>query len=120
MSANIQMRRDEEGVVTLVFDQQDSGANVFTRELLQEFEAKIAELEQDQAVKGLILLSAKQSVFIAGADISQFAELDDATKAAEVIQAGQQLFRRVEQLPFPTVAAIHGAALGGGCEFEHF
>jgi 3-hydroxyacyl-CoA dehydrogenase/enoyl-CoA hydratase/3-hydroxybutyryl-CoA epimerase len=67
-------------------------------------------------LRGLVLRSAKPSGFIAGADIREIMTLAGDARALEMIELGQRLFSRLEALPYPTVAAIHGYALGGGLE----
>ena len=63
-----------------------------------------------------MLISAKKSGFIAGADIREFTGIRDETSGYTLIRRGQQVFDRLEALPCPSVAAIHGFALGGGLE----
>jgi 3-hydroxyacyl-CoA dehydrogenase/enoyl-CoA hydratase/3-hydroxybutyryl-CoA epimerase len=66
--------------------------------------------------RALVVLSAKTSGFVAGADIKDFTNLATADEAYTLIRAGQQVFDRIEALPCPSVAAINGFALGGGLE----
>jgi 3-hydroxyacyl-CoA dehydrogenase/enoyl-CoA hydratase/carnithine racemase len=63
-----------------------------------------------------MVLTGKPFVFCVGADIEEFTKLPSAAAALEGTRAGRDLFRRIRSLPFPTVAAINGAALGGGLE----
>ncbi|MFQ6024703.1 MAG: enoyl-CoA hydratase-related protein, partial [Acidiferrobacterales bacterium] len=104
---------DERAIVTL--DVVGSSANVLSREVLQEFDDILAEVK-NKPLTGLIIRSNKQSGFIAGADVREFQHIDDATRAAELARTGQQVFNRLADLPFPTVAVIHGYCLGGGLE----
>ncbi len=107
--------RDENGVVTLIFDHPDRSANLFDRETFAELEEHFDYLETDPAITGLILRSAKPAVFIAGADLKALAEAT-SDEAETLLVRGQALFNRVAALRIPTVAAIHGACLGGGLE----
>ena len=66
--------------------------------------------------RAVVLQSAKDGGFVAGADITEFADLTDLEQAYQLVRAGQLVFDRLEALPMPTVAAIHGFALGGGLE----
>jgi 3-hydroxyacyl-CoA dehydrogenase/enoyl-CoA hydratase/carnithine racemase len=72
------------------------------------------ELERDDFAA--LVLTGKPYMFSAGADIDEFPELRDPTAAAAGSRAGHELFARLAALPFPSVAAINGAALGGGLE----
>lgn len=114
---NIRRETLEDGIQHLVFDRPDSGANIFDRATMEELDRHLDDIEKEANVRGLVISSAKKSIFIAGADIKELlaADLSDADLRA-VGEKGQQVFNRIEALPFPTVAAIHGAAMGGGCE----
>ncbi len=63
-----------------------------------------------------MIRSAKEGGFVAGADITEFGGFTDLEQAYQLVRTGQQVFDRIEALPMPTVAAIHGFALGGGLE----
>jgi 3-hydroxyacyl-CoA dehydrogenase / enoyl-CoA hydratase / 3-hydroxybutyryl-CoA epimerase len=69
-------------------------------------------------IDALVLLSGKTGNFIAGADIGMFTEVKTADDATELSRGGQKLFDHWEDLPFPTIAAVDGACLGGGCELS--
>src|SRR5205823_14362390 len=66
--------------------------------------------------KGLIINSAKRAIFIAGADLKMLGEDASTDEVRQLIELGQSVMNRLAALPFPTVAAIHGAAVGGGYE----
>lgn len=104
---------------TLVFDLPGERVNKLNRAVIREFDELIGRLEklgQDGEVDAVVLLSAKPGNFIAGADIEMFTEVKTAEEAQALSQMGQKLLNRWEDLPFPTVAAVDGACLGGGCE----
>ena len=104
-------------VVTITFDQENSIANVFNEELLEELAQEIRFVEDHQGeFKGVIFQSAKPSIFIAGADLKSFADDPTPERISYLIELGQQIFNRIEDLRIPTVAAIHGACVGGGYE----
>jgi 3-hydroxyacyl-CoA dehydrogenase/enoyl-CoA hydratase/3-hydroxybutyryl-CoA epimerase len=107
--------RDGEGIAWLILDRPGSSTNVLSSEVLKELAALLDELERSPPA-GLIVISAKASGFIAGADIKEFTSLTSAEGAYQLIHAGQQVIGRIEALPCPSVAAIHGFALGGGFE----
>lgn len=88
--------------------------NALDAEFLQQIGTAVAELERDDAVRAVMFRSAIPGIFIAGADINAFKRPETTTAA---IGAFQDCFNRIEGLPKPTIAAIGGHALGGGCEF---
>ncbi len=104
-----------DGVALLTFDLQGGSANTLGSAAMTELNECLAGIETSGA-KALVIRSAKDSGFIAGADISEFSGLADLEKAYQLVRTGQKVFDRIESLPVPTVAAIHGFALGGGLE----
>ena len=108
--------KDDRGVVTLVFDTPEKAVNVLCFDALYEFDQILRTLEKDNSVKALFIESAKDSIFIAGADIKEIKAFQDEKEIIEKLSQGQAIFNRLENLPFPTVAVIDGACLGGGLE----
>jgi 3-hydroxyacyl-CoA dehydrogenase/enoyl-CoA hydratase/3-hydroxybutyryl-CoA epimerase len=106
---------DADGIAWLGINCPGSGANTLGREVMAELDSRLAEIEQIRP-QGVVVWSAKDSGFIAGADIGEFSGLTDSGTAYELVRAGQQVLERLASLPCPTVAAIHGFALGGGLE----
>jgi 3-hydroxyacyl-CoA dehydrogenase/enoyl-CoA hydratase/3-hydroxybutyryl-CoA epimerase len=113
---HLRQEYDSRGVATVSFDVQDSPVNVFNEEVVRELQRVVERLERDPP-KLVVFRSTKPSGFIAGADIRQLRQLATEDEARAVVAAGQELFDRVERLPCPTVAVIHGPCLGGGLEF---
>ena len=107
--------RDADGIAWLTFDKPGTSANVLSAAVLMELNAVLAGLEQDLP-RGVIVISAKKSGFVAGADIKEFTGLASEASGYQLIRPGQQVFDRLEALRCPSVAAIHGFALGGGLE----
>jgi 3-hydroxyacyl-CoA dehydrogenase/enoyl-CoA hydratase/3-hydroxybutyryl-CoA epimerase len=104
-------------IVTITFDQENSIANVFNEDMFAELDKQLAFVEDHQlGFRGVIFKSAKPSIFIAGADLKSFADDPTPERISYLINLGQQTFNRIEDLRIPTVAAIHGACLGGGYE----
>jgi enoyl-CoA hydratase len=89
--------------------------NALNRATLAALHARLDSLAGDSSLRVLIITGAGPKAFIAGADISEFEGLTPDT-ATEYARAGQAVFDRLESLPVPTIAAINGYALGGGCE----
>jgi 3-hydroxyacyl-CoA dehydrogenase/enoyl-CoA hydratase/3-hydroxybutyryl-CoA epimerase len=103
----------DDAVCVLTFDRPNSSANIFDRATLEELEQQIDTL--DATVRGLVLTSAKPTVFVAGADLHGVRSMTEAELTA-FIELGQNVFNKLADLKIPTAAAIHGAAVGGGCE----
>ena len=109
------LETDADGIAWLIFDLQGSSTNTLGSAPMQELNERLAEIEASKP-RAVIIRSAKDGGFIAGADITEFAGLADLEQAYRLVRSGQQVFERLESLPMPTVAAIHGYALGGGLE----
>lgn len=104
---------NEHAVLTL--DVPDQSANVLSQEALLELDRHLETLE-GKMLTGLIVRSGKPSGFIAGADVREFVSITDPARATELAQLGQQVLARMANLPYPSVALIHGFCLGGGLE----
>jgi 3-hydroxyacyl-CoA dehydrogenase/enoyl-CoA hydratase/3-hydroxybutyryl-CoA epimerase len=114
--SNLQRQLLADGVCVLTFDRAESTANIFDRATLAELADHLTFIEKaDSGVKGVILTSAKEAIFVAGADLYSVRKMN-ADELKEFITAGQAAFTRLAALPIPSVAAIHGVAVGGGCE----
>ncbi len=108
-------REDELGIVT--FDVSAEAMNTWTREAIDEAGSLIEALENATDLKGVIFISGKPENFHAGANLNLLNEMKDPEDTAKAIGVFHTLFKRLEALPYPTVAAIHGHCLGGGLEF---
>ena len=105
----------EDGVLVLSFDRAGESVNTFAQDVLIELDAVLERLALDPP-KALVIRSAKDKGFIAGADIREFQEFDAKGTIGDSIRRGQMAFQRLAELPCPTVAAIHGFCMGGGTE----
>jgi len=106
---------DQDNIAWLHFNAVGGSTNVLSAAILESFYQQLLELEAGSP-RGLVILSDKTNGFIAGADVREFARLENRAQALEAIQRGQAVFDRLAALPFPTVALIHGFCLGGGLE----
>jgi enoyl-CoA hydratase len=99
-------------IAVLTIDRPDV-RNALDRETVREVASALADLEHDDAVGALIITGGGTSVFVAGADIRQ---LRDRTRDDGLAAINSSLFAAIERWGKPTIAAINGHALGGGCE----
>jgi 3-hydroxyacyl-CoA dehydrogenase / enoyl-CoA hydratase / 3-hydroxybutyryl-CoA epimerase len=106
----------EDQICVLRFDRPGSAANIFDLRTLEELAEELEFIAGAPQLKGLVITSAKPSIFIAGADLRMISEAASPEEGRKLIEAGQQVMNRLAALPIPSVAAIHGAAVGGGCE----
>src|ERR1700744_4293148 len=114
--SNIHRTLREYGIGVLTVDRPDSTANIFDRTTLQELCGQIDFIANTPAVKGVILISAKPTIFIAGVDLKMMTESTPLAEIKELLAFGQAQIHRLSQLSIPTVTAIHGATMGGGYE----
>lgn len=105
----------EDGICVLTFDRPGSAANIFDVRALTELGEELDFVERAMSLKGVVFISAKKSIFVAGADLKSMSEATP-DQIRTMIELGQTVFNRIAALPIPTAAAIHGAAVGGGCE----
>ena len=105
----------DDGVVVLSLDRANSNVNAISRAMLDEFELIIERLAIEKPA-GVIIHSAKPSGFAVGADIKAFVEYAKNDTVLENIEHGQRVYEALARLPCPTVAAVHGACMGGGTE----
>jgi 3-hydroxyacyl-CoA dehydrogenase/enoyl-CoA hydratase/3-hydroxybutyryl-CoA epimerase len=109
------LTRDEDGIDWLIADQPGASANTVSEEVLEELDQILAKVEQD-APKALVIRSAKAGGFFAGADVKAFVGARDAHEVEQRMTRAHEVIDRLAKLSTPTVAVIHGYALGGGLE----
>ena len=106
----------DDHVCLLLFDRPESGANIFDAATLDELSEHLDFIEGDETLRGVILASAKKSIFIAGADLKTLLRQAQTGELRDFIARGQRIFNRLAALKIPTCSAIHGACAGGGYE----
>lgn len=113
------LHREEGGLAVIRFDDPARSANLLTEEVMRAL-AKILDRLEDEAragsLTGVVVESGKSDSFILGADIEAIAAIEDPDTGVDAARFGQRIFRQLEQLSVPTVAAIHGTCVGGGTE----
>jgi 3-hydroxyacyl-CoA dehydrogenase/enoyl-CoA hydratase/3-hydroxybutyryl-CoA epimerase len=114
----VRYEKGDDGVVTLTFDAPGVPVNTMTAAWQEAFTAAVERLQKDKdSIAGVILCSAKKT-FFAGAELKDVLKFgpDDGPKVFEWIESAKAQFRKLERLGKPVVAALEGAALGGGWE----
>jgi 3-hydroxyacyl-CoA dehydrogenase/enoyl-CoA hydratase/3-hydroxybutyryl-CoA epimerase/3-hydroxyacyl-CoA dehydrogenase/enoyl-CoA hydratase/3-hydroxybutyryl-CoA epimerase/enoyl-CoA isomerase len=107
----------DDGIALLTLDQPNSRANTLSQAMLTDLEQALGQLKSRTDLRGLVLQSGKPGMFIAGADLRELSSPQITPEAAKAImQRGLTVFAGFESLPYPTVAAIDGACMGGGLE----
>lgn len=103
-----------DGVATVTVNRPDK-LNALNDAVIADLDRAIAQVESDEAIRGVILTGAGPKAFVAGADIAELSTQTQFTGKARAMR-GQAVFRRLERCGKPVVAAVNGFALGGGCE----
>jgi enoyl-CoA hydratase len=104
-----------DGAVALVEVDRQASLNALDIETVTELEARVRELAEDVSVRCLVLTGAGDRAFIGGADLAYMSQVSHE-QALEFAAIGQEVGRLLETMPKPTIAAVNGYALGGGCE----
>lgn len=103
----------EDGVAIVAINRPP--ANALAQQLIRELDELLTEVEQNDEVR-VVLIHGEGRFFSAGADIKEFTSVSSPEQSVELSKNGQTVFERIESFPKPVIAAIHGAALGGGLE----
>ena len=106
---------DTDRIAWLVCDMPGASTNVLSAMVLRDLAARLVQIVELKP-KGVVLRSAKPNGFIAGADIKEFVNIASPQEGYALVRAGQAVLDQLQQLPCPTVAALHGFVLGGGLE----
>lgn len=115
MSFQTILTEKKDGIFIITVNRPDK-MNALNRDVIRELGLAIDEVYTDKEIRAAILTGAGPKAFVAGADISEFAELDSKGGSA-LSQAGQDLvFSKIENCHKPFIAAVNGFSLGGGCE----
>ena len=103
-----------DGIYTITINRPDK-LNALNQEVLRSLNQELDTIYADNNIKTVIITGSGPKAFVAGADISEFNQMDE-TQSRQMAKAGQDLFFRIERSPKPIVACVNGFALGGGCE----
>ena len=113
---NFNLSINDAGVATLLFDFENEKINKLDSKTFFELQDHLNALADNKAVKLLVFESAKPGIFIAGADINEIKDIRTDQEAYQKARVGQHIIHQISQLPFPSLAVINGACVGGGCE----
>ncbi len=116
MSGNVQFTV-KEGIARIILDAPEEKVNVLNAGFLRDLDQIAEQLEHKTGITAAIVLSGKDSGFIAGADINEIEQVTDVTQGTALAAEGQRILGRFAELPYPVVAAINGHCMGGGTEF---
>jgi enoyl-CoA hydratase len=104
-----------EGGIGIATINRPKALNALDTRTIREMGELLSAVEADASVRALVLTGGGEKAFVAGADIAEMSALSPL-EARRFAEAGQRTFERLEALPVPTIAAVNGFALGGGCE----
>lgn len=110
---------DGEGIAWAIFDREGESANSLGRRPIEELVSIVERTEagaRDGSIKGLVIMSGKERTFVVGADIREFELFDSEAQVIDSLKPINAMLDRIERLPVPVVAAIHGVCVGGGLE----
>ena len=105
-----------ENKIAFIFFNRPKALNALNKALLDELNIILDEIEKNQDIRVVILTGKGEKSFIAGADISELAKMENVLMAKEFSLNGQKTLSRFESLPIPVIAGVNGFALGGGTE----
>ncbi len=117
MAGIFQLKMEQDGIGVVTFDAAGEAMNTWTERALADFGAVIGELTAAPGLRGVIFISGKPDNFLSGANLQMVARIGSAEEAMKILDVFHGSFNRLQSLPVPTVAAIHGHCLGGGLEF---
>lgn len=111
--STLKFEKPENGIAIIIINRPEA-LNALNTQVLNELEASLDSVRDDNEIQVLILTGAGRS-FVAGADIAEMSSMTSLEGLA-FGKKGAKVFRMIEQLPQPVIAAVNGFALGGGCE----
>ncbi len=112
MSDLIQVSREDRLAIVTI---NRPPVNALNREVMDALQAAFSELSKDETIGAVIVTGAGEKAFVAGADITEFPNLNSAN-GEQLSRRGQEVFQKIADFPAPVIAAVNGFALGGGME----
>lgn len=115
-SNSISLHIENNGVANIIINLENEKVNKLNQSTLSDLEKAINVVDGNKAIRVLLISSAKENNFIAGADIAEIKQLNENSQTIAKLNFANQLFSRISNLKIPTVAVIEGSCLGGGLE----
>lgn len=106
----------KDGIARITFDLENEKVNKLSTKVLSEFDETLDVIKNNSSIKALLVQSAKKNIFITGADIEEIETLSKEEEIYELLMKVHSIFNKLENLPFPSIAYINGACMGGGLE----
>lgn len=107
---------ESNGIGWITFDDPTAKTNIFNVETVACFRNVLGSIAREVVLKAVVIVSGKEGVFIAGADIRLIETIDTPEKAVELSREGHKFLKQIAEFKVPVIVAIHGACAGGGCE----
>ena len=108
---------EKTGHIAVATNNRPKALNALNSQLLEDIDQLVEQVKADDEIRALVITGSGEKAFVAGADIGEMSTLTTAEGEA-FGKLGNDVFRRLEKLPIPTIAAVNGFALGGGCELS--
>ena len=108
---------EKKGYIAVATINRPKALNALNSEVLSDLDELVATVKADDEIRALVITGSGEKAFVAGADIGEMSTLTKEGGTA-FGKHGNDVFRAIETLPIPTIAAVNGFALGGGCELS--
>ena len=108
---------EKKGNIAVATINRPKALNALNSAVVADLDEMIVQIMADEEIRALVITGSGEKAFVAGADIGEMSTLTKAEGEA-FGKLGNDVFRRLEKLPIPTIAAVNGFALGGGCELS--
>ena len=108
---------EKKGNIAVATINRPKALNALNSEVLEDLNELVELVNADEEIRALVLTGSGEKAFVAGADIGEMSTLTKAGGEA-FGKKGNNVFRKLETMPIPTIAAVNGFALGGGCELS--
>ena len=108
---------EKKGHIAVATINRPKALNALNSQVLEDIDQLVEQVKADDEIRALVITGSGEKAFVAGADIGEMSTLTKAEGEA-FGKKGNDVFRKLETLPVPTIAAVNGFALGGGCELS--